>query len=285
LSILLFITDHIIYRIGARDLYETQLQKLAQLVNASKLSEYDSRLNIKDKKECYGDISIPNPKANEIESTLKKYGLHNGRGLNIGCGGELHQRVSKPFFDQGFDMLGLDISEEYLREYNSIFKTDVMLANSMALPIRNDAFDLINYTDILEHLHHPFLGLCEANRVLKHGGRIILATPYRCRFSPRCLNPLIFIETVISLYNDKILGPRLMLSGFQDMAYYHLEFSKGEVEDMLESAGFEVFSFDTYFAKSKTFTKLFRKLPILRFMGGSIMVIGVKNHGYGIQTH
>jgi SAM-dependent methyltransferase len=221
----------------------------------------------------------------EIAATLKKYNLHGGKGLNIGCGGELHQRVSKPYFDQGYDMLGIDISKEYLTEYRSIFKTDAILASSLALPLSNDIFDLINYTDILEHLHHPFLGLCEANRVLKNGGRIILATPYRCRLSPRGINPVIFIEALISLYYDKILGPRMMLSGFQDMAYYHLEFSKGEITGMLESAGFEVFSFDTYFAKSKILAKLFRKIPALRFMGGSIMVMGEKRNDYRKQAH
>jgi len=69
------------------------------------------------------------------------------------------------------------------------------------------------------------------------------------------------------------------------MEYYHLEFSKREITDMLQSAGFEVFNFDTYFAKSKILTKIFRKLPVLRFMGGSIMVIGVKNGDAGIQAY
>jgi uncharacterized protein len=276
ISIILFVLDYIIYRIEAKDRYARQLIRLVQLNKASKLSEYDSRLEIKDKKECYGDLSIPHPKVSKILSTLKKYDFNGGKGLNIGCGGELHQLVSKPFFDQGYEMLGVDISEEYLIEYSRIFKADAILANSMALPLNNNLFDLINATDILEHLHHPFLGLCEANRVLKNGGRIILSTPYRCRFSPRCVNPLIFFEVIVSLYYDKILGARSILSKYQDVEYYHLEFSKGEITGMLESSGFEVFMFDTYFAKSKILTEIFRRLPALRFMGGSIMVIGVK---------
>jgi uncharacterized protein len=285
ISAVLFICDFIIYRIDTKDRYKKQLNKLAQLNKAIKLSEYDSRREISDKKECYGDFTIPKPKAIEIASTLKKHNLNGSKGLNIGCGGELHQWVSRPFFNQGYNMLGLDISEEYLIEYNRIFKTDVVLANSLSLPLSNDTFDIINYTDILEHLHHPYLGLCEANRVLKRGGRIILATPYRCRCSPRCINPLIFLETIISLYYDKILGPRNLLSGFQDMEYYHLEFSKNEITDLLESAGFDVFSFDTYFAKSKPLTTLFNMFPVLRLMGGSILVVGVKSNDNGMETH
>jgi uncharacterized protein YbaR (Trm112 family)/SAM-dependent methyltransferase len=276
LSICCFILDYFIHRMQARDQYERQLYKLLELSNLSKLSEYDSRREIKDKKECYGDISNATPKAKEISATLREYNFNGGKGLNIGCGGELHQQVSKPFFSRGYDMLGIDICEDYLMEYSRIFKTDGILANSMALPLKNSIFDLINYTDILEHLHHPFLGLCEANRVLKNGGRIILATPYRCRCSPRCINPLVFFEAIVSLYHDKILGPRSIVSGFQDMAYYHLEFSKSEITDMLESSGFELSGFDTYFAKSKVLTRLFRKLPVLRFMGGALIAIGIK---------
>ena len=285
LILILFTSDYIIYRLDAKDRYENQLQRLRQLNDGRKLSEYDSRLEFKDNKATYSDFSKPSPKAKEIALTLKKYGLNGGKGLNAGCGGEIHQWVSRPFFDKGYDMLGLDISEEYLVEYRSIFKVEGILANIMALPLKDDIFDLIYATDILEHLHHPFLGLCEANRVLRNGGRILLSTPYRSRLSTRGINPLIFIESLISLFNDRILGNRNMLSGFQGMEYYHLEFSKGEIIRMLESAGFKVHSFDTYFAKSKILTKIFQKLPLLRFMGGSIMVIGVKLIESGTETH
>ena len=67
-----------------------------------------------------------------------------------------------------------------------------------------------------------------------------------------------------------------MLSEFQEMAYYHTEFSKHELTALLESSGFDIVKFHTYFAKSKILTKLFSKFPVLRFMGTSIVVIGVK---------
>ena len=70
----------------------------------------------------------------------------------------------------------------------------------MALPFSNGTFDIVSYGDILEHLHHPFLGLCEVSRILKKGGAIILSTDYRCHLGYECLNPFIFAERFIRLY-------------------------------------------------------------------------------------
>jgi ubiquinone/menaquinone biosynthesis C-methylase UbiE len=53
------------------------------------------------------------------------------------------------------------------------------LANALALPYADDTFDIINFTDILEHLFDPLRGLREANRVLKKGGYLMIDTPNR----------------------------------------------------------------------------------------------------------
>jgi hypothetical protein len=55
----------------------------------------------------------------------------------------------KAIFEQGYEMLGIDISEEYLAEYRRILKlTDCW--QIVCRTTKNDTFDLINYTDILE---------------------------------------------------------------------------------------------------------------------------------------
>jgi len=142
----------------------------------------------------------------------------------------------------------------------------------MALPFANDSFDIVNFCDVLEHLHHPFLGLCEVSRVLKAGGLVILSTNCRCRLSRECANPLILLERLISVYFDGVLGPRDMLRRFDDMEFYHLNFSKREIVELLESSGFEVLEFYTYFSKRRILTKVFSRVPLLRFMGDAIVV-------------
>ncbi len=278
ISFSFFFIDYLNYRKMEKIKHITQLHNLVELSKEKNLSEYDSRTHIKDEKgdyQNYFDFDTPCPKSKKIASMLDKYSLKGNMALHIGCGGELHKSVSKPYFDKGFNMLGVDIFEDYLKEYSQLFNTGAILTNSMALPFRNETFDIINFTDILEHLHHPFVGLCEAQRILKKGGVIILATPYRCRI-PKCINPLNFIQNIISLYVDNILPPRSILSHFQDMSYYHLEFSKNEITKLLKESGFDILIFDTYFAKRKKISKILNKIPVLKFMGPDIMVVGKK---------
>lgn len=217
-------------------------------------------------------------KSKKIESILDKYNFKVKSALNVGCGGALHKSVSEPYFNKGYNMIGVDISEEYLKQFSQIFNTDVVQANVMALPFRSNNFDIINFTDLVEHLHHPLLGLSEAQRVLKTGGVIILTTNNHCAFSLRCINPLVFVEKITSLYYDNILPHRTIIGRWMDFNFYHTEFSKNEITKLIKAAGFEILSFETQFPRSNMgkITKLFKKLPALKFMCSEFMIIGKK---------
>jgi ubiquinone/menaquinone biosynthesis C-methylase UbiE/uncharacterized protein YbaR (Trm112 family) len=272
IAAVLFVVDFHQHRKIARKTYEYQVHRLAQLSRSSVLSEFDIHQKRQRKNEMDFDISEDQRKAEEIARRLDKYRSRGKRGLNVGCGGEQHQLISKPFFDRGYDMIGLDVCEDYVLEYCKLFQASAVQANAMALPFANDSFDIVNFCDVLEHLHHPFLGLCEVNRVLKAGGLVILSTNCRCRLSRECANPLILLERLISVYFDGVLGPRDMLRRFDDMEFYHLNFSKREIKELLESSGFEVLEFYTYLSKRRVLTKVFSRVPVLRFMGDAIVV-------------
>jgi len=272
IAAILFVADFEHYRKIARKTYEYQVHRLAQLSRSSVLSEFDIHQKRQSKNEMDFDISEDQRKAEEIARRLDKYESRGKRGLNVGCGGEQHQLISKPFFDRGYDMIGLDVSEDYVLKYRKLFQASAVQANAMALPFANDSFDIVNFCDVLEHLHHPFLGLCEVNRVLKAEGLVILSTNCRCRLSRECANPLILLERLISVYFDGVLGPRDMLRGFGDMEFYHLNFSKKEIAELLESSGFEVLEFYTYLSKRRILTNVFSRVPVLRFMGDAIVV-------------
>ena len=272
IAAILFVVDFQQYRKIARKTYEYQVHRLEQLSRSSVLSEFDIHQKRQSKNEKDFDISEDQRKAEEIARRLDKYESRGKRGLNVGCGGEQHQLISIPFFDRDYDMIGLDVCEDYVLEYCKLFQASAVQANAMALPFANDSFDIVNFCDVLEHLHHPFLGLCEVNRVLKTGGLVILSTNCRCRLSRECANPLILLERLISVYFDGVLGPRDMLRGFGDMEFYHLNFSKREIAELLESSGFEVLEFYTYLSKRRMLTKLFSRIPIFRFMGDAIVV-------------
>jgi len=277
IAIACFAVDFWLYRKGLNERLRYQVHRLTELSKASRLSEFDLHTHQDQTAEIDCNPLEDKRKADEIARRLDNYKTAGKRGLNVGCGGDLHQLVSKPYFDRGYDMVGVDISEGYLLQYQKRFGADAVLANALALPFAQGTFNVVHYCDVLEHMHHPFLGLSEVNRVLKNGGLLILSTNYRCRLSRECANPLILLERFVSLYYDAVLGPRDMLRGFGDMEFYHLEFSKRELTDLFESAGFEVTEFYTYLYKRKSLTNLFSRLPILRFMGDTILVTCKKN--------
>lgn len=194
-----FVFDYFRYRESSMLEYYANIQILKELEEEQKLSEYDIRTSSKDKETSFQNEFRDQKdfvayKGKKITQKLDKYAIKGKNVLNVGCGGAIHKSVSKPYFDKGFDTIGVDISEEYLKQFNQIFNFDVVQANSMALPFRTKSFDLINFTDIVEHLHNPLFGLSEAQRVLKEGGLIFLTTNNHCAVTPRCLNPLVFVE-------------------------------------------------------------------------------------------
>jgi len=47
-----------------------------------------------------------------------------------------------------------------------------------ALPFRDDAFDAIKVTEVLEHVPDPASALAECRRVLRAGGHVVISAPF-----------------------------------------------------------------------------------------------------------
>jgi len=283
IGLFFFIIDYLMYRRKAKAGYLNNLLTLRELLKKHILSEYDIRSFTKDtgressfKTEFESQKNFVSYKGKKIEEILDKYNLKVEKALSVGCGGALHKDVSTPYFDRGYNMIGVDINEEYLKQFNQIFNTDVAQVNSMALPFRSNQFDLINFTDLIEHLHHPLLGLREAQRVLKKDGVIILTTNNHCEVTFRCLNPLIFIEKVVSLYCVGTMSTRNIIGKWLDFNFYHTEFTKYEIIKLMNAANFKIISLETQFPHRHKLNKIFKKLPILKHMCSEFVIIGKK---------
>jgi len=286
-SIGFFAIDYSRYRIGAKLKYSKNIRELRKLHHGNKLSEYDIRISNKDRedavrKEFDNAHASAACKGMMIASILNKYSFNVKTALNAGCGGALHKSASKPYFDKGYNMIGVDISEEYLKEFAQIFNTDGILANVMALPFESESFDLVNFTLILEHLHNPLLGLKEVWRVLRTNGVVVLATNNRCAIVKRCINPFVAAEKIIGLYYDDILPHRNILEHWMDFRFYHTEFSKNEITELMTAAGFEISSFETKFFRQalQKMTNIFQRIPVLKSMCSTFVIIG-KKEAYG----
>ncbi|MCX7661080.1 MAG: class I SAM-dependent methyltransferase [Candidatus Omnitrophica bacterium] len=95
---------------------------------------------------------------------FKKYSRYFGdRVLDIGCGSKIYRRFISPNF-----YIGLDISK--------LSYADI-IGNVKCLPFKDNSFDSVIITEVLEHIEEPLIALNEIERVLKSSGIVYLTVP------------------------------------------------------------------------------------------------------------
>jgi SAM-dependent methyltransferase len=95
-----------------------------------------------------------------------------GRLLDVGCGEKPYEWL---YGSRVTDYIGCD----WLATVHSSRHLD-LFADAAALPFRNEVFDTVLCTEVLEHLPDPHRCLEELSRVLRPGGKLILSTPFIC---------------------------------------------------------------------------------------------------------
>lgn len=109
---------------------------------------------------------------------LSEIEYKNKKVLDIGCNTGI---LLIPLKEKGVDILGIDISKSDIKKakYNltqkNLSSKCVRVANAQKLPFKNNLFDIVLLSDILEHVSQPEVVVKEATRVTKPDG-IILAT-------------------------------------------------------------------------------------------------------------
>jgi ubiquinone/menaquinone biosynthesis C-methylase UbiE len=285
----LFGLDFLNHRAGGFSKYVDDLSLLQSLLGKRELSEYDIAAFRTDDESKFPEYfenqrAGVNAKARIVRCFVQRYGLGKKRILHIGCGGALHAGVSQPYFENGCELVGLDVYIKYLKEFRALFNAYAIEANAMSLPLPSQEFDAVNFTDILEHLHAPELGLLEASRVLKTGGLMLLSTDSRCylALNIRQMNPLIFCEKLIGQYFTSILPPPNIIGRWTDFNFYHTEFSKAELTALLRGAGFRILHFESGFHTGnlgiarKRMIALLRQIPVLQDFCGEFLLVAMK---------
>lgn len=93
-----------------------------------------------------------------------------GRLLDIGCG----DKPFKPFIEGIVDeYIGL----EHPDSPNNISQADIF-GSADDLPFSENSFDTVLLIQVLEHVEEPGIVLSEIQRVLKPGGKLIIAVPF-----------------------------------------------------------------------------------------------------------
>lgn len=99
------------------------------------------------------------------------------RVLDDGCGFGLHLRLMSRL--RHLDLVGVDTARDRLAHARRE-RVPAALANADAsfLPFRDESFDRVLLTEVLEHLENAGRALAEVHRVLRPGGILALSVPH-----------------------------------------------------------------------------------------------------------
>ena len=119
----------------------------------------------------------------------RKLALYSGinsdtafRMLDVGCGPGYFLRCAENWF-QGCEITGLDSNKSLLDYAARRLKMVKLVAHDgQILPFIDGEFNVVSSLQVIEHLEDPPSFFREANRVLKPGGLLIIATP-----NPNCI--------------------------------------------------------------------------------------------------
>ncbi len=155
-----------------------------------------------------------------ISSHFKQNDKHSIKIADIGCGGGL---ISNPLAAYGFDVTGLDRSEDSLRVAASLgTSAKYQSGDAYKLPWQDQSFDVVLAMDFLEHVEEPQKIIAEISRVLKPGGLFFFHT-----FNRNPLAYLIIIKFVEWLVPNT---PK-------DMHVYHLFIKPDELSRFCSDQG------------------------------------------------
>jgi ubiquinone/menaquinone biosynthesis C-methylase UbiE len=93
-----------------------------------------------------------------------------GKGIAFCCGTGI---TGKALLDAGWNMIGVDITQEMVNESNKLFPA--ISGNVEALPFENNSFDLVVMRQAYFLLADGPAALKEARRILKPTGRIVIS--------------------------------------------------------------------------------------------------------------
>ena len=88
--------------------------------------------------------------------------------LDVGCAEGYYLKFLADFHESREYRVGLDVAKNYLlKAKNKVFEALWVLGDAHELPFRNDSFDLVLCTEVLEHLSNPKKAFVEAARVAR----------------------------------------------------------------------------------------------------------------------
>jgi len=107
---------------------------------------------------------------------IKKYtgNLQSNKLLEIGCGNGEFLREAQ---EQGYDVFGIDIGDDFIRNISKLRELRGKVFAGTVDQIRKRKFDVIVFSDVIEHTQDPTKFLRNVYRLCKKDGVVFCATP------------------------------------------------------------------------------------------------------------
>jgi len=167
--------------------------------------------------------------------------------LDLGC---QHGLMTTLFDRVGWSLVGVDLNPESLRIVHAAHRQwPLARVDAGRLPFPDGQFDLINFSEVIEHLSDPRAALREIRRCLRPGGLFFLTTNNRHGLLwSDWMNPLRVMEKLVGLAQPAVLPPPALVWNHETLglSFYHTNFSADEIRDLLREAGLEIVWWRSY---------------------------------------
>jgi len=207
------------------------------------MREFYARYLLRKTKKDYNliaqDFSITREKEWKELEFLKDLVKEGEKILDIGCG---NGRLLK-FFHKNIRYFGVDFSENLIEIAKGKYpQANFLVANVLNLPFKDNFFDKVFSIATLHHIPSEkfrLLALKEIKRVLKDGGELIL-TVWNLRGQIKYM-PLILKNNLLKIFSKtKLDFFDIMVPWFQKTNRYYHCFSRGEIKNLVDRAGFQI---------------------------------------------
>ena len=109
---------------------------------------------------------------------IKKFNKYPVKLLDIGIGDAVYESMFTQELKSKIDVYGVDVSQKQLKRAKAFIKSGkVINLDNARLPFKDNFFDIVIISELLEHVFHPENILKEAVRSLKYDGFLILTFP------------------------------------------------------------------------------------------------------------
>jgi len=233
----------------------------------------------------------------KILELLTPYARRNELLLDAGC---ISGIVSIPYAMMGGQVVGVDIGRGFIEKAKSESKkiglnnkAKFLVGNITDLSfLKDNIFDVVLCSEVLEHLLKPYKALKEFKRVLKNGGILILTTPNPLKLSKdirrtlRCTISILLKRVIIDKI-DIIESSSIHKSyGVSPTRYKHTEFAPFELKRMLPpefkiiKSVTIIYPFVSKITKNESikskFYQCIEKIPILNMLGTYSFLVAKK---------